>query len=256
MTVIALIQARMGATRLPGKVLMDLAGKPVLQHVVERIQASKYVDEVVVVTTLQNQDIPIVQWCSTQNVRVFCGAEFDVLDRFYQAAKILDPDVIVRITADCPLMDPDVIDLVVSAFIHDNVDYLNNCGNETWPDGLDVEVFRFSVLSHAWKNAKLPSEREHVTSYIYTHKELFSGKVLDHEPSLKGMRWTLDEKQDYEFISKVYLDLWNGSIFGMNKILELLQRKPALQEINSSIVRNEGYLKSLLTDRVKQGEVG
>ena len=249
MNTVALVQARMGATRLPGKVMMDLAGKPVLQHVVERVQASKLIDEVIVVTSFHVRDIPIVEWCSAWKIRVFCGSELDVLDRFYQAAKLLSYNTIVRITADCPLMDPDVIDLVVTEFSQGNVDYVNNSANETWPDGLDVEVFQFSALEYAWEHARLPSEREHVTSYLYNNPTKFSIKIIDHTPSLTGMRWTLDQKEDYEFISRVYFELaQHKGIFGMKHVLSLLQQKPELQGINNTIVRNEGYLKSLLAE--------
>lgn len=249
MSTVAFIQARMGATRLPGKVLMDLAGKPVLQHVVERVQASKLIDEVIVVTTLCERDIQIVEWCSARKIRVFCGSEQDVLDRFYQAAKLLPFDTIVRITADCPLMDPDVIDLVLTEFDQRKVDYVNNTGNGTWPDGLDVEVFRFSALEIAWKHGQLPSEREHVTPYIYNNPDKFSIGIIDHTPSLNGMRWTLDQKEDYEFISHVYSDLaTQKGIFSMEQVLTLLKQKPELQRINNTIVRNEGYLNSLIAD--------
>lgn len=249
MSTVVFLQARMGASRLPGKVMMDLAGKPVLQHVVERVQASKLINEVIVVTSLCKKDIEIVKWCSVQNIRVFCGSEQDVLDRFYQAAKLLSFDTIVRITADCPLIDPDVIDLVVTEFVNRKLDYVNNTGNGTWPDGMDVEVFRSSVLEDAWKNARLASEREHVTPYIYNNPEKYLIGILDHTPSLAGMRWTLDQKEDYEFIRKVYADLaQHNGVFGMKRVLALLQQKPELQLINNSIVRNEGYLKSLIAD--------
>jgi len=256
MSTVAFIQARMGATRLPGKVLMDLAGKPVLQHVVERVQACKLIDEVIVVTSLCERDIEIVEWCSVRKIRVFCGSEQDVLDRFYQAAKLLPFDTIVRITADCPLMDPDVIDLVVAEFKQRKLDYVNNCGNGTWPDGLDVEVFRFSVLENAWKHGQLPSEREHVTPYIYNNPDKFSIGIIDHTPSLAGMRWTLDQKEDFEFIFKVYSGLAeHKGIFGMKHVLSLLQQKPELQRINNTIVRNEGYLKSLIADAAIEQDI-
>ncbi len=256
MNTVAFIQARMGSARLPGKVLMDLAGKPVLQHVVERVQACKLIDEVIVVTSLCERDIEIVEWCSVRKIRVFCGSEQDVLDRFYQAAKLLPFDTIVRITADCPLMDPDVIDLVVAEFKQRKLDYVNNCGNGTWPDGLDVEVFRFSVLENAWKHGQLPSEREHVTPYIYNNPDKFSIGIIDHTPSLAGMRWTLDQKEDFEFIFKVYSGLAeHKGIFGMKHVLSLLQQKPELQRINNTIVRNEGYLKSLIADAAIEQDI-
>ena len=248
MSTVAFVQARMGSTRLPGKVLLNLVGKPVLQHVLERVQAAEMVDEVVVVTTLQAQDLPIVAWCAHNGIRVFCGSEDDVLDRFYQAAKILMPETILRITADCPLIDPDIIDQVVMLFRTEKADYANNVEHETYPDGLDVEVFRYTALVRAWKDASLTSEREHVTPYIRNHPEFFVVKVLDHDPSLAGMRWTLDQKEDYSFITRVFEEL--GSVrFGINQVLELMARKPELMSLNDSIVRNAGYLKSINQDQ-------
>jgi spore coat polysaccharide biosynthesis protein SpsF (cytidylyltransferase family) len=248
MNTIAFIQARMGSTRLPGKVLLDLAGKPVLQHVVERVQAAESIDEVIVVTTIHAHDLPIVGWCASHGIRVFCGSEDDVLDRFYQAAKLVLPDAMLRITADCPLMDPQVIDRVVHFFRAEHSDYANNVEHETYPDGLDVEVFRFAALEKAWKEATLISEREHVTPYIRKHPELFKVKVLDHAPSLAGMRWTLDQKEDFAFIKRVHEELGAGH-FGMQEVIDLLVCKPELQSINGSIVRNEGYLKSINQDQ-------
>lgn len=252
MSTIALIQARMGSSRLPGKVLMELAEKPVLQHVVERVQASKLVHEAVVVTSINREDIPIVAWCSTHTVRVYCGSEEDVLDRYYQAARLIGATVVVRITADCPLMDPEVIDLVLGGLDDPDVDYVNNCGRETWPDGLDVEAFRFNALERAWTCARLPSEREHVTPYIRNHPEEFRTIIVDHEPNLGGLRWTLDQREDYEFLSRVYTALGDErGIFGMNRVLDLLRRQPELQSINSFVVRNEGLIKSLDADKVR-----
>ncbi|WP_028584662.1 aminotransferase class III-fold pyridoxal phosphate-dependent enzyme [Desulfogranum mediterraneum] len=246
----ALVQARMGATRLPGKVLMELGKEPVLQHVVKRVSRSKLVDEVLVATTIEPGDLPVVGWCAAQSVRVYCGSEEDVLDRFYHTARLAGLDVIVRITADCPFIDPEVIDLVITRFIEGDFDYVNNCGNESWPDGLDVEVFSFKSLEKAWKSADLLSEREHVTPFIYNNPSLFKLDVVDHEPSLKGMRWTLDQEEDFTFISLVYNELMKSGddSFGMKEVLQLLAEQPQLQEINGSIVRNEGYLKSLQKD--------
>lgn len=252
MSTIALIQARMGSSRLPGKVLMELANKPVLQHVVERVRASKRVQEAVVVTSINRQDIPIVAWCSTHAVRVYCGSEQDVLDRYYQAARLLGAAIVVRITADCPLMDPEVIDLVLGGMDDPDVDYVNNCGRETWPDGLDVEAFRFNTLERAWTRARLPSEREHVTPYIRNHPEEFRVRVVDHEPNLGSLRWTLDRREDHEFLSRVFAALGDGrEIFGMDRVLELLLRQPELQSINSFVTRNEGLIKSLDADKVR-----
>jgi spore coat polysaccharide biosynthesis protein SpsF (cytidylyltransferase family) len=211
------------------------------------------VQEVVVVTSLHRQDLPIVAWCSSRHLRVYCGAEEDVLDRFYQAARLTGAHVCVRITADCPLMDPAVIDQVVAELDDPKVDYANNCEHETWPDGLDVEAFRFAALKKAWEAARLPSEREHVTPYIRKHRELFELRVVDHTPSLGGMRWTLDEPADLEFLTGVCEALGAGrETFSMRRVLAVLRANPSLQRINQGIRRNEGLQKSLAADQALQ----
>ncbi len=240
----------MGSTRLPGKVLKHLAGRPVLEHVVERVGRAHSVNEVIVVTTMNPQDLPIVAWCASHGIRVSCGSEDDVLDRFYQAARHVKPDALMRFTADCPLMDPTVVDSLVSLYRDSGADYANNVEHETYPDGLDGEIFSLAALERAWKDATLQSEREHVTPYIRHHPELFKIRVLDHEPSLGGMRWTLDQQEDFDFLSAVYAELGTDRApFGMREVIDLLCRKPEVQQLNGSIVRNEGYLKSLREDR-------
>jgi len=232
---------------------MDLGGKTVLERVISRVRAAKLVDEVVVATTLDRKDLPIVAWCATNGIRVFCGSEDDVLDRFYQAARLIQPEVLLRITADCPLIDPEIIDQVVSLRHKDNLDYANNVEHETFPDGLDVEVMKWEALERAWKEATLGSEREHVTPYIRNHPEFFRLEVLDHEPSLAGMRWTLDRSEDFQFLKQVIAELGDETCT-LKAVLRLLQKKPELCKINGSIVRNEGYFKSLANDssRVKE----
>lgn len=252
MNTVAFIQARMGSTRLPGKTMMDLVGKPVLARVVERVRACPLVDEVVVVTTLNANDLPIVAWCAASNVRVFCGSENDVLDRFYQAAKIIKPKTMLRITADCPLMDPDTITTVIKKYNSESFDYVNNVEHETWPDGQDVEVFSFNSLEKAWNNAKLDSEREHVTIYIRKHPDIFKIAIVDHTPSLGSFRWTLDQQEDFAFITEIYKSM-GDHIFGMNEVLDLLAKKPEMNAVNGGIIRNEGYIKSLAKEKAAQG---
>lgn len=252
MKTLVLIQARMGSTRLPGKVLMNLAGKPVLQRVFERVQKAD-VDDIVLVTTLDPRDIPLVNAVSSWGHRVFCGSENDVLDRFYQAAKIIAPDRIVRITADCPVMDPDVINQVLHAQSASKVDYCSNVLIESYPDGLDVEVFTMQALEKAWTEAKLDSEREHVTPYIRKNASLFSHQNVESVVDYHDMRWTLDTPEDYEFLSKIYDRLHSqNEYFGMAEILALLEQEPQLGLINGQIIRNAGYLKSLREDTTKE----
>ncbi len=249
MSVLAFIQARVGSTRLPGKVLLDLHGKPVLERVIERVQSAKGIDGVIVVTTLESKDIPVVRLCAERGIRVFCGSENDVLDRFYQAAKILGPDHVVRITADCPVMDPRVIEKVVGQHLASGADYTSNTLVERYPDGEDVEIVGFGALERAWKEARLNSEREHVTPYIRNHPDLFTLSSVVSEEDHSSCRWTLDTARDYEFLQRIYGELGNQEeFFGMDSILDLLDRKPELRGLNSGIERNEGFAKSLRED--------
>ena len=249
--VIALIQARTGARRLRNKVLLDLCGTTVLEHVVNRVSRAKTVDEVVVVTTIRKEDLKIIELMSRKGIRVLCGSEDDVLDRYYQAARLLNAQHIVRITADCPVIDADVIDQVVNCYFKCKADYCSNALSQTFPDGMDVEVFSFEALAKAWKNAKLSSQREHVTPYIRNNRRLFKVVAFDNPSNLGAHRWTLDEKKDYMFLKKLFNGLYRKNIyFGMNDILEFLEKNPKLVNINAAITRNEGYIRSLRNDKV------
>lgn len=244
--IIAVIQARIGSTRLSDKVLLNLEGKSVLERVIERVKNSKFIQEVIVATTISKEDLEIVNLCSKIGVRVYCGSENDVLDRYFQVARILTPRHIVRITADCPLIDPQVIDRVIKLHLKERADYTSNILKPTFPDGEDVEVFRFQALKKAWENARLSSEREHVTPYMRKHPALFKRTNLSYAADLSRKRWTLDNKEDYRFIKLIYKNLLKKrSIFGMEEILEFLSEHPDCEKINHKIKRNEGYLKSL-----------
>jgi spore coat polysaccharide biosynthesis protein SpsF (cytidylyltransferase family) len=166
--IVAIIQARMGSSRLPGKTIADVAGRPLLLHVVERTQRARRVDKVVVATTDRSSDDPIADLCQREGIQCFRGSEDDVLDRFYRTAQAHGADVVVRITADCPLIDAAVIDKVIARFQAGDCDYVSNILRYTYPDGLDTEVFSFAALERAWREAKKPSEREHVTPYLRT----------------------------------------------------------------------------------------
>lgn len=249
--IVAIIQARMGSTRLPGKALLKLEGKTVLEHVIERVKKSSLIQEVVVATTIVKEDLKIVSLCSAKGIRVYCGSENDVLDRYYQAARLLETDHIVRITADCPLIDPKIIDRVVQLHLSKKSDYTSNTIRETFPDGEDVEVFTFGALKEAWNNAKLCSEREHVTPYIRNRSDLFKLVNLDCIRNLSQKRWTLDEERDYKFIKLIYKNLYRKNrAFGMEEILKFLKQHPEYENINKEIKRNEGYLKSLREDKI------
>lgn len=246
--IVAMIQARMGSRRLPGKMSLPLGDSTVLEQVLDRVSRSEKLDEVVLVTTIDKSDLPLVRLCSQKNIRVFCGSENDVLDRYYQAAKIIKPDHVVRITGDCPLMDPDVIDCVIKRHLESNADYTSNVLKESYPDGLDVEIFSFAALKKSWEEAELKSDREHVTLYIRNNPESFKLLSVENETDLSSLRWTLDEEADYLFITKIYNLLDKSDSYGMGSVLNIICSNPSLGEINNNITRNEGLMKSLKED--------
>lgn len=246
--IISVIQARMSSTRLPGKVLMPLANKPVLWHVVDRSRACKSTSEVVVATSTDQTDDAIEAWCQGAGVSCYRGSMNDVLDRYYQAAKIHKADAVVRITADCPVTDPTIVDEVVQAYLAEGYDYCGLAGE--FPDGLDCQVFALTSLERAWKEATLPSEREHVGAYIEKHSEIFKTGALKKFTGLSHHRWTLDEPRDYEFLKAVFSKLHRkNATFLAHELLTLLENQPELMQLNKKIIRNEGYLKSLMEDR-------
>lgn len=251
MKYLVLIQARCGSTRLPNKVLKNLAGKPDLQWVIERVNRSKMVDEVMVITSIEKNNLPLIELCTKLDTRVFVGSEDDVLDRYYQAARLLQPEYVIRITADCPLFDWRYLDMAIELMDSDS-DYLGMF-EETFPDGLDIELMKYAALERSWNEAKLSSEREHVTQYIRKHPEIF--KLQDFICPIKGighMRWTLDEPRDYEMLCKVYNHFTShGKIdFVTEDVVKYLQDNPDVEGINANIGRNEGLLKSLAEDKV------
>jgi spore coat polysaccharide biosynthesis protein SpsF len=232
---VAIIQARMGSTRLPGKVLMDLAGAPVLVRVVERARRATLLDEVVVATTNQPADDALVQLCADRGYSSFRGSEDDVLDRYYQAARQHGADVVVRITSDCPLIEPQVIDWGVQAFFEHQVDYASNgMSTRTFPRGLDVEVMTFAVLERAWHEDTNPAWREHVTPYIYRHPELFRLHALINPVDLSHMRWTVDTPEDLAFVRQIY-NHFGSNTFSWQDVLALLEQHPEWLEINRHI---------------------
>ncbi|HID72312.1 TPA: acylneuraminate cytidylyltransferase [Candidatus Micrarchaeota archaeon] len=245
MKIIAIIQSRMGSTRLPGKSLAEINGKPMLQHVVERARKSKLVNEVIVATTDQPEDNAIEELGRKLGVTVFRGSENDVLDRYYQAAKNAGAEVIVRITADCPLIDAAVSDRVVELFLNEKVDYASNTQPPTFPDGLDTEVFTFAALEKAWNEAELTSEREHVTPYIWKNPDKFRLKNYANGEDLSAMRWTVDSPADLQFVKGLFSF---GNPDSMEAVLEIIKEHPELQKISEGIERNEGYAKSVKED--------
>lgn len=253
MTIVTIIQARMGSTRLPGKVMMDLSGHPVLWHIISRVQKSRRSDKVLVATTKNPEDIVIEKFCKKWNIPVYRGNVEDVLQRYCDAVIFLEKtttevEYIIRITGDCPFVDPEMMDEFAEIAVNGKYDYVSNVNPPTYPDGLDIEIFSRKALFTACREAILASEHEHVTPYI--RKSDVMRKInLESSRDLSYLRLTLDNLEDYILISRIYSALYDESkIFTLQDILIFLQNYPDLLKINSSISRNEGYQKSLLND--------
>ncbi len=232
------VQARMGSTRLPGKVLKPVLDRPLLDYLVERLCQAREIDKIVILTTTQRADDVIARYCQKKSVPCFRGAEDDVLDRYYQAALHYHSDGIVRITADCPLIDPDILDQVVKVFKENlpKIDYVSNSLERTFPRGLDVEVFSFSALEQAFLHAKRPEEREHVTLYLYRHPTLFYLKNVAHHPSLAHCRWTVDTPEDFALVRLILEHLYpKHPHFKLKDILKLLNEHPDWYQLNAHI---------------------
>jgi len=250
---IALIQARMGSTRLPGKVLMDIAGHPVLWHIWNRLKTIPEVDEVVVATSTESANQKLTDFCAAAGIPFFAGHEDNVLDRFYHAAKAHAATAVMRVTGDCPLIDPGTSQRVIRAFLEASppVDYTATAAGalafkEThgrFPDGVDTEVFSFAALERAWHEAAEGLDKgESVTSYIWRHPDRFTVQKVFNTTDLGQLRWTLDRPEDLEFVRQVYAALYvPGQPFGLEDVLALMRRRPELQEINRCWVGQEKY---------------
>lgn len=248
--ILAILQARTSSTRLPGKVLKPILGIPMLMRQVERIKKSKLIDKFVVATSTDPADNPIEQLCKDNGINCFRGSLDDVLDRFYQAAKLYNPIHIVRLTGDCPLQDPEIIDRVIEHHLHGNYDYTSSAVEPTFPDGLDAEIFRFSCLEDAWNEAQLPSQREHVSTFIYQQPKRYKIGSVKNNRDLSYLRLTVDEPEDLEIVTIIYEALYHSnSSFTTEDILDFLDKNPELPKINSRYPRNEGYKISLLKDK-------
>jgi spore coat polysaccharide biosynthesis protein SpsF len=248
--VVAIVQARMNSSRFPGKVLADIHGRTMLQCLLDRVKSVKEIDEIVVATSESVEDDVLEQWLDNNNIKCFRGSEHDVLDRFYFCAKEYSADIIVRITADDPLKDPDIIRRAIAIMHNDSViDYCSNTLAPSYPEGLDIEVFKCSALDDAFHESTLNSDREHVTPYIWRNTEKYNTHNFVFNRDLSSWRWTVDKVVDLEFICKIYHYYKDDPLVPFTKIIEYIDRNPELREINEGIVRNEGYLKSLSIEK-------
>jgi len=251
MRTVAIVQARFGSSRLPGKVLLDIGGKPMLARVVERTRRSRMIDEVVVATTTDATDDAVASFCLEQGYAHQRGSLYDVLDRYFQAARTYQADVIVRITADCPMIDPGIVDYTIQEFLNAKVDFAANRlpppWKRTYPIGLDTEVCTFAALERAWREASLPHYREHVMPYLYEAAisgqqppggplpETFRVLVVNNDVDYGHLRWTVDTPQDLELARQVYAYFAGRDDFSWREILGLYQQHPELVKVNAGV---------------------
>jgi len=252
--VVAIIQGRMSSSRLPGKILADIAGQPMLQRVFVRTSRAATVTETIFATTTDPTDDPVTEYCNFSGIPFTRGSQFDVLDRYYQAATRSKADVVVRITADCPVIDPALIDDVVNTLLEGQYDFVCNRlpppWHRTYPIGLDVEACTFKVLARAWKSAKEPQHREHAMPYFYEGVELTrQSRTLETGISARGYniallhnttdfgdyRWTVDTPEDLEFLRQIYALFDGRDEFSWKDVLDLVHNEPELMKINSDV---------------------
>ncbi|EKU70828.1 cytidylyltransferase domain-containing protein [Selenomonas sp. F0473] len=256
--ILAIVQARLSSSRLPGKVLRPIMGRAMILYELERLSRSRRIDNIVLATSEDESDDPLAETVRDAGFTVFRGNLGDVLGRYDACAKAFGAAHVVRITGDCPLIDPAIVDAVIDRHLSEGNDYTSNTlGEATYPDGLDTEVMRYAALERAYREARLPSEREHVTQYIIKHPELFKQGGLRYAgESLGRLRWTVDEPEDFLFVESVYERLYlERKDFAMRDILDLLEKQPDLTHLNEGFTRNEGMKKSLEEDKLWKGEV-
>ena len=229
----------MGSTRLPGKVLKDLEGGTVLSRVIARAKRAATIGEVIVATSDAAGDDVIVTECKKLNAKVFRGDEKDVLDRYYRAAQLFKAEVVVRITADCPLIDPGLVDETVRKFLDERPDYASNALERTYPRGLDTEVFTVRALELAWSKSTDAYQRAHVAPYMYQNPQLFKVLAIKGEKDYSSLRWTLDTEEDLEFLRAVYSRFSGRDDFEWRDVLSVLEREPHLSELNRNVAQKD-----------------
>ncbi|SEW03474.1 cytidylyltransferase domain-containing protein [Chitinophaga arvensicola] len=253
MKIIAVTQARIGSTRLPGKVLKTIGDVSLLQIHLERVLRSKLINKLIVATTHESGVEEICRIAHNLNADTYCGDTNNVLDRFYQSVKDIKPDYVVRVTSDCPLIDPEIVDDVIHFATVNKLDYASNTLLATYPDGMDVEVFTFKALEKAWLEAVLSSDKEHVTPYIWRNStfkggQLFRSDNVQSDLGYGSLRLTVDEPADFELITRLIASF--GTRASWKTYARFVSQEPTLRQINEHITPNEGYLKSLHNDNI------
>ncbi|KGE18058.1 cytidylyltransferase domain-containing protein [Paenibacillus wynnii] len=248
MRIVAIIQARMESTRLPGKIMKEVVSKPLLEYQIERVRQAKTIDQIVIATTTKDAEQPIIDLCKRMSVDYYRGSEEDVLSRYYQAACYYGAEIVVRLTSDCPLLDPAVIDEVITVFLSNSerYDYVSNTIERTYPRGYDVEVFSMKVLEQAYKEASYAAEREHVTSYLYQHPEVFRLGQVKQTTDLSSYRLTVDTEADFELIARLITALYKRRIerFTLDDVVSILQENPEWVLLNAHIEQKKVHRRS------------
>jgi spore coat polysaccharide biosynthesis protein SpsF len=250
MRTVAIIQARMGSNRLPGKVLMPILGKPMLGHIVDRVRTVPSIDQVVVAVPTNGANEVLRRFCADNKITHFSGSETDVLDRYYQAAQKFEADPVIRITADCPIVDPQLIEKLIQRYRscgYDHIGVAAGAGADRidkgrYPDGLDAECFGFSALDRAWHDATDPRDREHVTRYIWNNKQIFHCGDLTADVVYPKLRLTVDHAEDFALVSKIYESLYSErSPFLLSDVMNFLERNPRLVQVNRKWTEADNY---------------
>lgn len=250
--ILAIIQARMGSKRCEGKVMKTVLGKPLIGYLLERVNFSRKIDKVILATSTDERNTGMCDYVKSLGFAVFRGDEEDVLDRYYQAALLYKADHIVRITGDCPLIDFEICDRLFEMYLKEKVDYAHL--SPRFAEGLDCEIFSFDCLRAAWKEAKMKSEREHVTLYFNNNLKRFKKMIMENSVDDSKYRITVDEQEDFDLVKAVIEVLYKngGAPFGSQEIKRFLEDNPGIYQKNYHIIRNEGLSISLKNDKIIQ----
>lgn len=246
MNVVAVVQARMGSTRLPEKALKEIQGKTILWHIINRVKHSKLIDDIIIACTIKKEDIAIEKFAKKNSFKVYRGSVNDIVDRFYNAAKMVDADIIIRLWGDCPLVDPELIDDALKVFVDQGLDYSNNFNPPSYPAGLNFEIYNFKTLDAIMKNTKDPFFREYPFEYIYAFEQSFKTYYDTNKKDLSSIHLTVDYQQDFDLISKIFEKLSkNKEIFHLKDIVDLINNNQELQTLNMDLKRNIEYERDL-----------
>jgi spore coat polysaccharide biosynthesis protein SpsF len=244
MKIVAIVQARLGSKRFPRKVFANLAGKPMIWHLIERLKYSREINKIILATTDNQLDDDLSKWAETENVLCFRGSENNLLQRFYFTAKHYEADIIARVTADDPFKDPEIIDYLINVLLANDYDFVCNNNPPSFPEGLDTEIFTYKSLERAYSESIDDYEKEHMTQYFYRNPDKFSQYNFLNSENLSHLRWTVDTIADFEFANIIYSNLYRpGSIFLMNEIIDFLKRNPEIIQTNANVERSAMYKK-------------